>query len=1103
MEKKPAGSQRKSNAASARQSAGGGKPAYQTQMIDKIIKSPGNEIVFLPTGLGESAIVDSVIAQMLEKHPDKHVVICVLRPAQALSHAARIRKSLGSLAKVGAYCGGDFLYKFEEEFEKNNVLVFTAGLLMRQTKLGMYSLSRCSLLVLHDAFHAVRNHPMNTLMREYYWKALKLELGDVRPKILGVMLPQTQNLQRPFDKLRQIVRKLSHTAQAGIILPTGLALEALASRVHHANLAVHAYRPYENEDAFVSAVQQHLLHVWDILHPQNQNHFGRLIHFPSLQETTQKSKEAIEKSLIVENPFHHDWEQIDLMLEHSIECSLGLPEKDADHCRSDVAIVIMKHARACVESIITCMESGTQKAVDLLIEDLVRFRKTLLDRQDERTTLGSVDDALVEAAIESLRSSPLLSPICPDFIENEKSSERIKEAFVSGYGSSRISMCATLLEELAFSLKSRTKEGEIEQKPSLVIVRNKRSAKDILASIQDANEISGVMFEVLDRLDAEVLSKNSGKEEPTVLILSRDLLDDIDMELLRTNIAEIIWHDPSNTMHAAGFDFDSTALSLLRPLCGIGSSGQGLIEMPIGPKCHIIATNEQTASWLEICKSDQLLLAASQLVQSGDASLEESLSQLAIKCHSENGTMATDTALTLAVPPPSTTLHTLCLGLCGEPPKFELYPVADSNVQLPAGRYEELWQATATLPEALTEGISGYTTPLKRGNKEDPFVGQLASSGSEARDAAAEAALASLVASGSVSAYWQTRILVDLVAKISGLQWLQEHRQERNAFTSQKLHSTTQDIPLSPFHYADWNRSDIQRDNQRLICSICGIVTTSEAHLMEHQKGRRHLKNLERLQQQQVTETEGKERKKPLNSNGSDGQEDGKSDALGTVLSRRNTLDQLPSTLSDALIRRSSSHQSHQGSNIYEGFPCVRVGDVVLPSSMDLRAFLDEMQLDDNPDLFWTENSSQNRSERKQGTEMFDGKSKDTLSPNKVFQSPRRSSFGYPGRVGAGPSHSPVNSTQFTNFPHGSPPHFLPYQSAAGMHYMPTVMQQMAPTGQFLQPVSPYIRSPGHGPYDGPIQEQSHSFHAASSQVPEYWASLPHPKFPPWQQQED
>lgn len=30
--------------------------------------------------------------------------------------------------------------------------------------------------------------------------------------------------------------------------------------------------------------------------------------------------------------------------------------------------------------------------------------------------------------------------------------------------------------------------------------------------------------------------------------------------------------------------------------------------------------------------------------------------------------------------------------------------------------------------------------------------------------------------------------------------------------------------------------------------------------------------------------------------------------------------------------------------NVYDDFPCVRVGDYDLPSSMDLRQYLDEMQ---------------------------------------------------------------------------------------------------------------------------------------------------------------
>ena len=162
-------------------------PAYQSQLVDSFLhRSTGNEVLFLPTGLGECAVTDAIAAGMLERHPSKHIVVCVVRPAQALSHADRLRAALG--VPVGAFCGGDFLYDFEEQFKRNRVLVFTAGLLMRLTKLGTYRLSSASLLVLHDAFSAVRNHPMNTLVREYYWKGPGGEIGVERPRVSEFLL---------------------------------------------------------------------------------------------------------------------------------------------------------------------------------------------------------------------------------------------------------------------------------------------------------------------------------------------------------------------------------------------------------------------------------------------------------------------------------------------------------------------------------------------------------------------------------------------------------------------------------------------------------------------------------------------------------------------------------------------------------------------------------------------------------------------------------------------------------------------------------------------------------------------------------------------------
>lgn len=158
-------------------------PLFQTQLVDSFMRSPGNEVLFLPTGLGECTVVDEIARQMLQRFPDKHVAICVVRPAQALSHADRLRAALG--VPVGAFCGGDFLYDFEEEFKKNKVVVFTAGLLMRLAKLGTYKLEWASLLVLHDAFSAVRNHPMNTLVREYYWKGPAADAGADKPRVRG------------------------------------------------------------------------------------------------------------------------------------------------------------------------------------------------------------------------------------------------------------------------------------------------------------------------------------------------------------------------------------------------------------------------------------------------------------------------------------------------------------------------------------------------------------------------------------------------------------------------------------------------------------------------------------------------------------------------------------------------------------------------------------------------------------------------------------------------------------------------------------------------------------------------------------------------------
>jgi hypothetical protein len=133
-------------------SGGGGSTLalHQAELIDAVAGCPTNCVTFLPLGLGLRPVIDAVLSRAAAQHPDKHVLVVVDRPAHALSHAQRLKAELGLPTAV--FCGGDFLYSFQQQFQSSRVLVFTAGLLLRLLKTGVYRLGQASLLVMMDAF---------------------------------------------------------------------------------------------------------------------------------------------------------------------------------------------------------------------------------------------------------------------------------------------------------------------------------------------------------------------------------------------------------------------------------------------------------------------------------------------------------------------------------------------------------------------------------------------------------------------------------------------------------------------------------------------------------------------------------------------------------------------------------------------------------------------------------------------------------------------------------------------------------------------------------------------------------------------------------------
>jgi hypothetical protein len=206
-----------------------------------------------------------------------------------------------------------------------------------------------------------------------------------------------------------------------------------------------------------------------------------------------------------------------------------------------------------------------------------------------------------------------------------------------------------------------------------------------------------------------VLDKGEDLSEITanIVFVTEDVFSqDSQLAIIKSTITDVIWYNPANVMHAAGFDYDSAALTVLRQLSGVGSKDFDASNYIDGPHCHILATKEQCLAWIEISKADQVLLAAAEFVYCGDASLEESLSQLALHGKSMLSDMNGDLSLSLAIPPPSTILHTLCLGLCGDPPIFNLYPATTDG----------LWQATAVLPDSLVKDMAVQTRGCLRGS---------------------------------------------------------------------------------------------------------------------------------------------------------------------------------------------------------------------------------------------------------------------------------------------------------------------------------------------------------------------------------------------------
>nr|GEV47561.1 endoribonuclease Dicer homolog 1 [Tanacetum cinerariifolium] len=160
---------------------------YQLDVLEQAKNK--NTIAFLETGAGKTLIavllIKSVCNDMLKQGKKMLAVFLVPKVPLVYQQAEVIREQTGY--QVGHYCGEmgqDFwdARRWQREFEKKQVLVMTAQILLNILRHSIIKMDAINLLILDECHHAVKKHPYSLVMSEFYHTTAK----ENRPSVFGM-----------------------------------------------------------------------------------------------------------------------------------------------------------------------------------------------------------------------------------------------------------------------------------------------------------------------------------------------------------------------------------------------------------------------------------------------------------------------------------------------------------------------------------------------------------------------------------------------------------------------------------------------------------------------------------------------------------------------------------------------------------------------------------------------------------------------------------------------------------------------------------------------------------------------------------------------------
>ncbi|KAG0221005.1 Dicer-like protein 1 [Mortierella sp. GBA43] len=152
-----------------------------------------NIIAVMDTGSGKTLVAVMLIKEMMEREleaqrpkAERKMCFFIVNNVPLVFQQAEVIRSNSTASVIQMY-GGTKTNKFSQEvwdeaYEKADVVVSTAQILLDLLRHGMIKISKVHLLIFDECHHARKDHPFCCIMKEFYHSAPKEE----RPKVFGM-----------------------------------------------------------------------------------------------------------------------------------------------------------------------------------------------------------------------------------------------------------------------------------------------------------------------------------------------------------------------------------------------------------------------------------------------------------------------------------------------------------------------------------------------------------------------------------------------------------------------------------------------------------------------------------------------------------------------------------------------------------------------------------------------------------------------------------------------------------------------------------------------------------------------------------------------------